>query len=103
MSKSPIKDFSRLLETNAKTVKKEEIRREEPNYTNYQARFETNSILNELKAKLDAALRHNTRLLDENSTLGEMANELRHQLKTANDRLTFFQKESEDLIRKTKN
>lgn len=27
MSKSPIKDFSRLLETNAKTVKKEEIRR----------------------------------------------------------------------------
>ena len=65
--------------------------------------MQTNSILNELKAKLDAALRHNTRLLDENSTLGEMANELRHQLKTSNDRLTFFQKESEDLIRKTKN
>jgi len=28
MSKSPIKDFSRLIEPNTRTVKKEEIRRE---------------------------------------------------------------------------
>lgn len=37
---------------------------------------------------------HNTRLLDENSVLGEMANDLRYQLKLATDKLIFFQKES---------
>jgi len=42
------------------------------------------SIVNELKNKLDAALRHNTRLLEENSTLGEMVNELRYELKSVN-------------------
>jgi hypothetical protein len=60
-------------------------------------------MLNELKNKLDAALRHNTRLLDENSTLGEMANELRYQLKSKTEQLTFLQKESDDLLRKTAN
>lgn len=60
-------------------------------------------MVNDLKNKLDAALRHNTRLLDENSTLGEMANDLRYQLKSKSDQLTFLQKESDDLLRKTAN
>jgi hypothetical protein len=34
-------------------------------------------IVSDLKTKLDAALRQNTRLLDENSTLSEMTNDLR--------------------------
>lgn len=35
MSKSPMKDYSKLFETNAKTVKKEEIRREDSSSKKY--------------------------------------------------------------------
>lgn len=39
MSKSPKKDFSRLIETNVKTAKKEERRRDELLYPSYQPRY----------------------------------------------------------------
>lgn len=45
MSKSPLKDFSRLLDTHAKTVKKEENRKEEPAYPVQLLRYDVLTIL----------------------------------------------------------
>lgn len=45
MSKSPMKDFSRLIETQAKTVKKEEPRREEPAYPAQLLRYDVSPRL----------------------------------------------------------
>ncbi len=44
MSKSPMKDFSRLIETNAKTVKKEEVIKEEPVYPSELLRYDVLSV-----------------------------------------------------------
>ena len=43
MSKSPIKDFSRLIDTNHKTVKKEEARKDEPAYPAQLQRYDVTS------------------------------------------------------------
>lgn len=56
MSKSPIKDYSRLL-GQSRTVKKEEHI--------YKYRYDTsNHIMDDLKMKLELSLKHNAKLLD---------------------------------------
>ena len=40
MSKSPIKDFSKLIDTHHKTVKKEELRKDEPSYPAQLQRYD---------------------------------------------------------------
>lgn len=73
MSKSPIKDYSRLL-GHSRTIKKDES-----SYLPYRFRnFESSErMLDELSTKLDLSMRHNAKLLDENSVLGEIISELK--------------------------
>lgn len=73
-SKSPIKDYSRLLGVE-RTVKKEE--------NAYRLRtFDTSErITEELKMKLELSLKHNAKLLDENAALSELVSKLRYEVK----------------------
>lgn len=70
-SKSPIKDYSRLLGVD-RTVKKEE---------NLYRMHTSERIYEELRNKLDLSLRHNSKLLDENAALSELVSKLRNELK----------------------
>jgi hypothetical protein len=51
--------------------------------------------------KLDIALRHNTKLLDENSTLTEITNQLRFELKNAQDDMFYLKRQMDDQLRNT--
>ena len=76
MSKSPLKDYSRLL-GQSRTAKKEEI------YAPYRLyKLDTSEqIVDELRLKLDLSLKHNAKLLDENSVLSEIVAQLRHEVR----------------------
>lgn len=72
-TKSPLKDYSRLL-GQERTVKKEENFAPKRLY-----KFDTSDqILDELRIKLDLSLKHNAKLLDENSVLSELVAQIRH-------------------------
>ena len=72
-TKSPLKDYSRLL-GQERTVKKEENFAPKRLY-----KFDTSDqILEELRIKLDLSLKHNAKLLDENSVLSELVAQIRH-------------------------
>ena len=72
-TKSPHKDYSRLL-GQERTAKKEENFAPKRLY-----QFETSDqILDELRIKLDLSLKHNAKLLDENSVLSELVTQIRH-------------------------
>ena len=80
-SKSPIKDYSRLLGYD-RTVKKEE------NVSRLRV-FETSeAISEELRLKLELSLKHNAKLLDENAALSELVSRLRSEVKSLNERLS---------------
>jgi hypothetical protein len=70
-TKSPIKDYSRLLGVE-RTAKKEE---------SFYRMHTSDRITEELRTKLDLSLRHNSKLLDENASLSELVSKLRNELK----------------------
>lgn len=76
-SKSPIKDFSRLIGYE-RTVRKEE---------NARLRvFDTSDqIVEELRLKLELSLKHNAKLLDENAVLSELVSKLRAEVRQLNE------------------
>ncbi len=69
-SKSPIKDYSRLLGAD-RTAKKEE------NLSRLRFFDTAERVADELKMKLDLSLKHNAKLLDENAALSEIVSRLR--------------------------
>ena len=85
MSKSPIRDYSRLVE-NIRTTKKD------AEYSHSPIQNTRESWERDVKMKLDLALKHNTHLLDENSMLSEMANKLRFELKYVQEQNEILEK-----------
>ena len=82
-SKSPIKDYSRLLGVD-RTVKKEE------NVSRLRLFDSSDRIADELRMKLELSLKHNAKLLDENAALSEIVSRLRSELKQLNERVTML-------------
>ena len=82
MSKSPLKDYSRLL-GQSRTAKKDE------NIAPYRLyRLDTSEhIVDEMRVKLDLSLKHNAKLLDENSVLSEIVTQLRHETRDLKERM----------------
>ena len=79
-SKSPIKDYSRLLGVD-RTVKKEE------NLSRLRLFDTSERIADELKMKLELSLKHNAKLLDENAALSEIISRLRTEVKHLNEQV----------------
>lgn len=95
-SKSPIKDYSRLLGVE-RTTKKEE------NFSRIRQYEFVDRIADETKTKLELSLKHNAKLLDENAALSELASRLRYEIKELNERLTLLSNAETANIAKVQN
>lgn len=95
-SKSPIKDYSRLLGVE-RTTKKEE------NFSRIRQYEFADRIADETKTKLELSLKHNAKLLDENAALSELASRLRYEIKELNERLTLLSNAETANIAKVQN
>jgi len=82
-SKSPLKDYSRLLGVE-RTVKKDE------GAYRIRAFDSSERIAEELRMKLELSLKHNAKLLDENAALSELVSKLRHEVKEQGEQLRFL-------------
>lgn len=77
-SKSPIKDYSRLIGYE-RTAKKEE------GGARLRAFDSSEQIVEELRLKLELSLKHNAKLLDENAVLSELVSRLRGEVRQLNE------------------
>lgn len=95
-SKSPIKDYSRLLGAE-RTVKKEE------NFSRLRQFEFADRLVDETKTKLELSLKHNAKLLDENAALSELASRLKYEVKELHERINLQSAAETNNIAKVQN